>query len=74
MAKVELQETRLHARAPRESDTPYQGSSSTTGLERQEKLKVLRNKRERLEGTVERLGLQISHKERQLRMNASYGV
>ena len=83
MAKVELQEARLHARAPRELQLGGRGGGGGIGgtgagtkgsLERQEKLKLLRNKKERLEGTVERLGLQISHKERQLRMKENYGA
>jgi len=41
--------------------------------ERAEKLKMLRSKKERLEHTVGRLGLQATHKERQLRMSMSYG-
>ena len=43
-----------------------------SSIERAEKLKMLRNKRERLEGTIERLGLQIGLRERQIRMNGSY--
>jgi len=49
-------------------------SVANAELVKAEKLKMLKSKKERLEHTLERLSLQASHKERQLRMSMNYGA
>ncbi|KAI5806913.1 DASH complex subunit Spc19 [Geopyxis carbonaria] len=72
IAKVELQEGRINQTAPKFSDKPTR--SGVSEISPTEQLKMLKNKRERLEHTIERLSLQTTHKERQLRMSMNYGV
>lgn len=60
IAKVELQEGRIHQTAPKFGDKPARGGASD--ISPAEQLKMLKNKRERLEHTIERLSLQTTHK------------
>lgn len=65
IAKAELQDGRLNAGAPR----PRMTSRATGGgvedqAKKVERLKIMQSKRERLEHTIERLSLQITHKVR----------
>ncbi|KAF8242511.1 DASH complex, subunit Spc19 [Wilcoxina mikolae CBS 423.85] len=71
ISRSELMEGRIHQNQPRRSviSAPEGGNEA-----RAERLRLLRNKRERLEHTLERLSLQATHKERQLRMSLNYGA
>lgn len=72
-----MQDGRLTAGAPR----PKISSRSTGGFggevedqaKKAERLRVMQNKRERLEHTIERLSLQINHKVRYL-SNVRHGI
>lgn len=80
IAKSELQEGRLQQKPTRYPDQRSTSRSSArmsvanAELVKAEKLKMLKSKKERLEHTLERLSLQASHKERQLRMSMNYGA
>jgi hypothetical protein len=79
VSKAGLQEQRIEQSRPR-LDQPSGGFSGGVGSafaerearEREERLKMLKNKRGRLEGTVDRLQMQMLHKERVLKMSTHY--
>ncbi|CCX04934.1 DASH complex subunit Spc19 [Pyronema domesticum] len=71
ISKAELQEGRIRQY---QRDKPAPMPIDDDGKqERQEKMKALKIKRERLQHTIDRLSLQVVHKERQLRMRMNYG-
>ncbi|PWW72943.1 DASH complex, subunit Spc19 [Tuber magnatum] len=80
IARSELQEGRLQQKPSLSSSS----SSSATlrrrsgfgggNFQKAEKLRMLKGKKERVAHTLERLSLQASHKERQLRMTMNYGA
>lgn len=68
IAKAELQEGRIAAGAPRPRSTGAgAGGDGEDQVKKAERLKMLQNRRERLENTVERLSLQAAHKVRLMR-------
>jgi DASH complex subunit SPC19 len=79
VSKAGLQEQRIEQSRPR-LDQPSSGFGGGGGgvfaereaREIKERLKTLRNKRARLEGTVDRLQMQMLHKERALKMRTHY--
>ncbi|TGZ83290.1 DASH complex, subunit Spc19 [Ascodesmis nigricans] len=72
--KADLQDGRIVNRVLRPKPYASEVGDVEDKLKKAERLKVLQNKRERLEHTIERLALQTAHKERQLRMSTIYNI
>lgn len=77
ISKAGLQEQRIEQSRPRVEAAKGMRlrvcGEDKVAKERAEKMKMFQHKRERLEHTIERLQLQVAHKERQLRMSTVYG-
>ena len=78
VSRSELLEQRIARLHPPPHAPPSQGApergAAAAAQQRAERLRLLRNRRERLQHAVERLTLQASHKARQLRMSLNYGA